>query len=93
MASPRVAVEKPSEPHSEIENLPGLFTRLGDDVMRLFDTKFSLLKVEVKEDVNAFLRGTILIAAGAVVAVIGFALVNVALIAFSSSSLLPSLYL
>ena len=86
MASPGVAVEKRSEPHSEIENLPGLFTRLGDDVMRLFDTKFSLLKVEVKEDVNAFLRGTILIAAGAVVAVIGFALVNVAL-AFGISTL------
>ena len=30
------------------ENLPSLFSRLGDDVMQLFDTKMSLLKVELK---------------------------------------------
>jgi uncharacterized membrane protein YqjE len=81
-----MAVEKRLQPHAEIENLPGLFTRLGDDVMQLFDTKFSLLKVEVKEDVNAFLRDSVLIAAGGLVAIIGFALVNVA-VAFGISTL------
>ena len=78
MASSSMAVLKRAEPNAEIENLPTLFTRLGDDVMQLFDTKISLLKVEVKEDVNALLRGSVVIAAGGMIAIIGFALVNVA---------------
>ena len=43
------------------ESLPVLVGRLGDDIMQLFDTKVSLLKVEVKEEVNEYARGGILI--------------------------------
>src|SRR6187455_3094145 len=68
------------------ETLPSLFGRLGDDVMQLFDTKMSLLKVELKEEANAYARDGALIAAGAIVALIGFALLNVAL-AFGISTL------
>ena len=68
------------------ESLPTLFTRLGDDVMQLFDTKLSLLKVEVKEEVNEYARGGIMIAVGGIIAAIGFALLNVAL-AFGISTL------
>ena len=68
------------------ESLPSLFSRLGDDVMQLFDTKMSLLKVELKEEANAYARDGALIAAGAIVALIGFALLNVAL-AFGISTL------
>jgi uncharacterized membrane protein YqjE len=46
--------------------------------MQLFDTKLSLLKVEIKEEANAFARAGTMIALGAIVAAIGFALVNVA---------------
>ena len=61
------------------ESLPTLFTRLGDDVTQLFDTKLSLLKVEVKEEVNEYARDGALIGAGGIVAAIGFAFLNVAL--------------
>ena len=61
------------------ENLPTLFTRLGDDVMQLFDTKLSLLKVELKEEANTYARSGALIGAGGIIAAIGFALLNVAL--------------
>ena len=61
------------------ESLPSLVTRLGDDVMQLFDAKLSLLKVELKEEANEYARGGIMIAAGGIIAAIGFALLNVAL--------------
>ncbi|HEV2883398.1 MAG TPA: phage holin family protein [Pyrinomonadaceae bacterium] len=61
------------------ESLPTLFSRLGDDVVQLFDTKVSLLRVELKEEANAYVRGGVMIAAGGIIAAIGFALLNVAL--------------
>ena len=68
------------------ESLPSLVGRLGDDVMQLFDTKLSLLKVELKEEVNEYAHAGIMIAVGGIVAAIGFALLNVAL-AFGISTL------
>jgi uncharacterized membrane protein YqjE len=68
------------------ESLPSLFSRLGDDVMQLFDTKISLLKVELKEEANEYARDGVLIAVGGIIAAIGFALLNVAL-AFGISTL------
>jgi uncharacterized membrane protein YqjE len=72
----------------DIEALPALFGRLGDDVMKLLDTKLSLLKVEVKEDADAYIRGGVMIGIGGVIAAVGFALLNVA-VAFAVSTLLP----
>jgi uncharacterized membrane protein YqjE len=74
------------EPRNELEHIPGLLSRLGDDVTQLLDTKLSLLKVEVKEDVQAYVRGGVMIGVGAVIATIGFALLNVA-VAFGVSIL------
>lgn len=73
-------------PKVENESLPTLFTRLGDDVVQLFDTKVSLLKVELKEEASAYARGGAMIAVDGIVAAIGFALLNVAL-AFGISTL------
>lgn len=73
------------EQETDMEKLPSLFGRLGDDVTKLLDTKLSLLKVEIKEDVNAYIRGGVLIAGGGVVAAIGFALLNVAVAFFVST--------
>lgn len=70
----------------ENESLPALIGRLGDDVVQLFDTKVSLLRVELKEEASAYARGGIMIAVGGLVAAIGFALLNVAL-AFGISTL------
>lgn len=79
MATPVTAMNQRNEQPAEMENLPALLTRLSDDVVQLFDTKMSLLKVEVQEDVQAFLSAGIVIAMGALVALIGFALASVAL--------------
>jgi uncharacterized membrane protein YqjE len=68
------------------ESLPNLFGRLGDDVMQLFNSQLALFKVEIKEEANAYARGITMIAIGAVIATIGFALLNVA-IAFGVSTL------
>ena len=75
--------------NADIEGLPALFGRLGDNVMELLDAKFSLLKQEVKEDAAVYMRGVAMIAIGAVIASVGFALVNVA-IAFFISTLFNS---
>ena len=61
------------------ESLPSLFSRLGDDIMQLFETKMSLLKVEIKEEANEYARDGIMIGVGGIIAAIGFALLNVAL--------------
>jgi len=54
--------------------------------MQLFDTKMSLLKVEIKEEANEYARTGAMIAVGGIIAAIGFALLNVAL-AFGISTL------
>ena len=63
----------------EPEGLPALFSKLADDLTTLLDTKLTLLKVELKEEFDAYIRGVMMILIGAVVAIVGFALLNVAL--------------
>ena len=70
----------------ETENLPTLLSRLGDDVMQLFNSQLKLFKVEIKEEANAYARGAIMIGLGAGITAIGFALLNVA-VAFGVSTL------
>ena len=89
------APAKLSASRVENENLPALISRLGDDVMELVDTKLSLLRVEVREEANTFIRGGVVIALGAVIATVGFILVNVAAALaisslFTASNLTPA---
>ncbi|HVF51357.1 MAG TPA: phage holin family protein [Pyrinomonadaceae bacterium] len=70
---------------ADIEGLPALFGRLGDNVMALLDTKLSLVKVELKEDAAVYVRGGALIGVGVVLAVVGLALLNVAIAFFVST--------
>ena len=87
MATPARETSRALTPKIENnESLPALVGRLGDDVMQLFDTKISLLKVEIKEEVSSVARAGAFIAAGGVIAAVGFALLNVA-IAFGISTL------
>ena len=74
------------------ETLPSLFSRLSDQITELFDAKLTLLRVELKEEINTYLRGVTLIIAGAVVALTGFALLNVA-IAFLISMVFESTHM
>ena len=75
-------------PQTDIEGLPALFGRLSDGVTTLLDTKLSLLKVEIKEDVSAYTRNAITILIGGIIAAVGFAIVNVA-VALFVGSLMP----
>ncbi len=85
----RSTAAAPAPQTTELEQLPSLFGRLGDDVMKLLDTKLSLLKVELSEDVNAYVRGAVLIGVGGFIAAVGFALLNIALALFISA-LMPA---
>jgi len=87
MAASKTAVTTAGESsRTETESLPALVGRLGEDVMQLFDTKLSLLKVEIKEEANAYVRGAITMAVAGTVAAVGFVLLNVA-VAFGVSTL------
>jgi len=68
------------------EGLPNLLSRLGDDVMQLINSQLALFKVEVKEEAQAYARAGVMIGLGAIIATIGFALLNVA-VAFGVSTL------
>jgi uncharacterized membrane protein YqjE len=71
---------------TDTDSLPSLFSRLGEDAMQLFNSQLALFKVEIKEEASAYARGVTMIAIGAVIATVGFALLNVA-IAFAVSTL------
>lgn len=86
--SSATAPARTTEGQADIQELPALFGRLSDGVMTLLDTKLSLLKVEIKEDADAYIRGGTMIGVGGVIAAVGFALLNVA-IAIFVSTLLP----
>jgi uncharacterized membrane protein YqjE len=75
--------------HNDNDSFPTLLSRLGDDVMQLVNSQFALFKVEIKEEATAYARNAAMIGLGAVVATIGFALLNVA-IAFGVSTLFAS---
>ena len=71
---------------AQTDGLPNLFGRLAEDVMELVNSQLALFKVEIKEEANAYARGAAMIAFGAAIATVGFALLNVA-IAFAVSTL------
>ena len=81
-ATPAAPARAEEYTQADIETLPGLFGRLGDDVMRLLDAKLGLLKVELKEEAASYGSATATLAVGGVVAAIGFALLNVAIAFF-----------
>jgi len=83
----RHAATAPATQHEahDVEHLPTLFGRLGDDVMKLLDTKLSLVKVEVKEEAAVYARSGAGIGVGAILATIGLVLINVAIAFFVST--------
>ncbi|HEX2271781.1 MAG TPA: phage holin family protein, partial [Pyrinomonadaceae bacterium] len=58
----------PAARSAENDSLPNLFSRLGDDVMQLFNSQLALFKVEIKEEASAYARGAAMVAFGAAVA-------------------------
>jgi uncharacterized membrane protein YqjE len=88
MAATKTSLTRTDEiaTRTDNEGLPTLFSRLGDDIMQLFNSQLALFKVEIKEEASSYARGVTMIAIGAVIATVGFALLNVA-IAFAVSTL------
>ena len=88
MATSKTSLTKTNglDTSNDTDSLPSLFGRLGDDVMQLFNSQLALFKVEIKEEASAYARSVTMIAIGAVIATVGFALLNVA-IAFAVSTL------
>ena len=66
------------------ESLPSLFARLTDELTQLVDAKLKLFKAELKQEAGVYAVGAGLIAGGIVIAIVGFALLNVAIAFFIS---------
>jgi len=79
MAESKRNIVIPNRAEDERHDLPALVEKLGEDVSKLLDQKATLLRVEIKEEVNTYVRGSVVILAGGIVAAIGFALANIAL--------------
>lgn len=89
MAATRTSLVVNDRARPETEKLPDLLSRLGDDALALIRSQFALFKVELKEEANDYVRGAVTIAVGSAIAMIGFALLNVA-IAFGVSTIFVS---
>lgn len=89
--STATAPARTAQAQTDFEDLPALFGRLSDGVVTLLDTKLSLLKVEVKEDVNGYIRGATTVLVGGIIAAVGFAILNVAVALFVGALLPQSL--
>ena len=90
MAAPKTSLVRTDATNGngkgEIEQLPTLFSRLGDDLVQLWNSQLALFKVEIKEEISTFARSAVTMVLGAVISVIGFGLLNVAA-AFGVSTL------
>jgi uncharacterized membrane protein YqjE len=89
-APARAYESEPPAVATDIDQLPTMFGRLGDDVMAMLDAKLGLLKLELKEEAAVYTRTVAMIAVGGVLAAVGFAFLNVA-VAFFISTLFASL--
>jgi uncharacterized membrane protein YqjE len=85
-ASGTTLVNNGNSKMAENESLTDLFSRLGEDAMRLLNSQLALFKVEIKEEADVYARGASMMAVGAAIGAIGFALANVA-VAFGVSTL------
>ena len=88
-APARVDEPQPPAVRTEIDELPAMFGRLGDDVMAMLDAKLGLIKLELKEEAGVYTRAVAMIAIGGVLAAVGFAFLNIA-VAFFISTLFAS---
>lgn len=77
------------------QSLTTLLSRLTNDLTELLDAKLQLLKTELKEEASSYVGWASLILGGAVIGVIGFALLNVGIVflvsvLFDSTDLSPA---
>ncbi|HEX8070633.1 MAG TPA: phage holin family protein [Pyrinomonadaceae bacterium] len=89
VAPARAQEPQPPAPVADIDRLPTMFGRLGDEVMAMLDAKLGLVKLELKEEAAVYTRTVALMAAGGLLAAVGFAFVNFA-VAYALSTLFPT---
>lgn len=58
------------------ESLPAQIRDLSEDTIKLLDEHARLFKVEVKEEISAYLRDGLILGLGGLVATVGFALLS-----------------
>ncbi len=88
-APARLDESQPPAMATDIDELPAMFGRLGDEVMTMIDAKLGLFKIELKEEVSVYTRAVAMITVGGVLAAVGFAFLNIA-VAFFISTLFDS---
>lgn len=86
-------VDQPSKRPDQ--NLIALLSRFTEQLTGLFDVKLELLKTELREEASSYASRASLIAAGAVVAIIGFILLSAGIgflvsMTFDSADFSPS---
>lgn len=59
--------------------LPDLVTRLGEDILTLVDSRLSLLRIEMQEEILAYGRNLVALSVAGTVVAVGVVLMNVAL--------------
>ena len=70
--------------HDSSDSIPSLFANLAEDLTELVDAKLALLKIELREDLEAYLRSIAMIIVGGAVALVGFAVLNASIAFFIS---------
>jgi len=75
---------------SPADSLPALVGRVGEDLSRLVDTKLSLLKIEIQDDLHSYFRVAAHVVAAGAVAAVGFGLVSVGVALFGARLLAQS---
>ena len=65
---------------SSLSQLPSLFKRFCDQLLRLLDTQLALLKAELKGGVKIYAKYLILTMSSALVALVGFSLLSLGLV-------------
>jgi uncharacterized membrane protein YqjE len=85
MAAAPARAEQPQTPATtELDQLPAMFGRLGDEVMRMLDAKLGLIKLELKDEAKVYTRSVVFMMVGGVLAAVGFTLANIAVAFFIS---------
>jgi uncharacterized membrane protein YqjE len=61
---------------SDAESLPAQVGQLSEDAIKLLEEHLRLFKVEMKEELSAYLRDGLILGLGGLVATVGFALLS-----------------
>lgn len=73
---------------SDLKEIPNLIKKLGNDITRFVDQNVTLLKVELRNEIQGYIKDGVMLGLAGVMAVMGFLLINIAVACFIAA-LLP----